>query len=110
MRERHSSPFKWLMIADINKFYKPKLDTHGCLHRVFNMEGQDLGVLINPELLIASAERVAIDAVGVGILRLYGTTPEVMKGRILTRALKQAPRWGGSSRSMRLPLTPHRDG
>ena len=27
-------------------------------------------------------DRVAVDVVGVALLRLYGTTPKVMKGRI----------------------------
>ncbi|MEM2929184.1 MAG: hypothetical protein QXP60_09495, partial [Nitrososphaerota archaeon] len=32
--------------------------------------------------ILASKDRVAIDAVGVAILRSYGSTKEVMKGRI----------------------------
>lgn len=48
----------------------------------FSQGGPDQGVLIKPGLLLASKDRVAIDAVGVAILWLYGTTPAVMKGRI----------------------------
>jgi uncharacterized protein (DUF362 family) len=32
--------------------------------------------------MLASADRVAIDAVGVALLRYYGTTPEVSRGRV----------------------------
>ena len=48
----------------------------------FSKGGPDKGTLIKPGLLLASADRVAIDAVGVALLRLYGTTHEVMNGRI----------------------------
>jgi uncharacterized protein (DUF362 family) len=81
MRELHSSPYQRLMIAEINKFYK----THVILMDAtqgFSKGGPDQGTLIKPELLLASTDRIAIDAVGVALLRLYGTTPEVMNGRI----------------------------
>ncbi len=39
-------------------------------------------MLIKPNLLLASADRVALDAVGVALLRRYGTTPEVARGTI----------------------------
>ena len=81
MRELHTSPYQRLMIAEINKFYKPKLILMDATQG-FSHGGPDLGVLIKPGLFLASTDRVAIDAVGVAILRLYGTTPEVMKGRI----------------------------
>src|SRR5512137_1645111 len=51
-------------------------------HRGFSHGGPDKGALIKPGLLLASKDRVAIDAVGVALLRIYGTTSEVMKGRI----------------------------
>ena len=35
-----------------------------------------------PGVLIAGTDRVAVDAVGVAVLRLYGTTPAVSAGRI----------------------------
>jgi uncharacterized protein (DUF362 family) len=81
MRELHSSPFQRLMIAEINKFYKPKLVLMDATEG-FSHGGPDQGVLIKPGLLLASTDRVAMDAAGVAILRLYGTTPEVMKGGI----------------------------
>jgi uncharacterized protein (DUF362 family) len=32
--------------------------------------------------MLASSDRVALDAVGVAVLRMYGTTPEVSSGTI----------------------------
>jgi uncharacterized protein (DUF362 family) len=81
MRELHSSPYQRLMIAEINKFYNTDLILMDATQG-FSHGGPDQGTLIKPGLLLASTDRVAIDAVGVALLRLYGTTPEVMKGRI----------------------------
>lgn len=81
MRELHSSPYQRLMIAEINKFYTTDLILMDATEG-FSKGGPDLGTLIKPGLLLASLDRVAIDAVGVALLRLYGTTPEVMNGRI----------------------------
>jgi uncharacterized protein (DUF362 family) len=81
MRELHSSPYQRLMIAEINMFYNTDLILMDATQG-FSHGGPDKGVLIEPGLLLASKDRVAMDAVGVAILRLYGTTPEVMNGRI----------------------------
>jgi uncharacterized protein (DUF362 family) len=81
MRELHSSPNQRLMIAEINKFYTTDLILMDATEG-FSKGGPDRGTLIKPGLLLASSDRVAIDAVGVALLRLYGATPEVMKGRI----------------------------
>lgn len=35
-----------------------------------------------PGIMLASADRVALDAVGVAVLRIYGTTGDVSKGAI----------------------------
>lgn len=81
MRELHSSPYQRLMIAEINKFYNTDLILMDATQG-FSHGGPDQGTLIKPGLLLASSDRVAIDAVGVALFRIYGTTPEVMKGRI----------------------------
>lgn len=81
MRELHSSPHQRLMIAEINRFYSTDLILMDAAEG-FSMGGPDRGTLIKPGLLLASGDRVAIDAVGVALLRLYGTTPEVIRGRI----------------------------
>lgn len=81
MRELHTSPNQRLMIAEMNKFYNTDLVLMDATQG-FSHGGPDKGVLIEPGLLLASKDRVAIDAVGVAILRLYGPTLEVMKGRL----------------------------
>jgi uncharacterized protein (DUF362 family) len=81
MRELHISPYQRLMIAEINKFYNTNLILMDATQG-FSHGGPDQGTLIKPGLLLASSDRVAIDAVGLALLRLSGTTPEVMKGRI----------------------------
>jgi uncharacterized protein (DUF362 family) len=81
MRELHTSPFQRLMIAEINEFYRTDLILMDAASG-FVSGGPDKGKLIRPNLLIASIDRVAVDAVGVALLRQYGSTPEVMNGRI----------------------------
>ncbi len=81
MRELHTSPFQRLMIAEINKFYKTDLVLMDA-SLGFSSGGPERGELIKPGLLLASSDRVALDAVGVALLRLYKSTPEVMRGRI----------------------------
>ena len=61
MRELHSSPQQRRMIAEINAAYRPAL------------------------VVLAGTDRVAIDAVGVALLRHFGTTPEVSRGKIFAQ-------------------------
>jgi uncharacterized protein (DUF362 family) len=44
--------------------------------------GPDTGRKIRPEVVLAATDRVALDAVGVAILRLFGTNQQVSRGRI----------------------------
>ena len=81
MTELHSSPFQRLMIAEINRFYNVDLVIMDAIEG-FVKGGPESGELVKPNLLLASRDRVAIDAVGVALLRSYGTTQEVMKGSI----------------------------
>ena len=81
MGELHSSPHQRLMIAEINKFYRTDLIVMDATEG-FATGGPDTGKLIHPEVIIAGTERVAIDAVGVALLRSYGTMRDVMEGRI----------------------------
>jgi uncharacterized protein (DUF362 family) len=81
MRELHTSPFQRLMIAEINAHYKTDLVLMDA-SAGFARGGPERGELIRPNLLLASRDRVALDAVGVALLRRYGTTPEVARGAI----------------------------
>lgn len=81
MRELHTSPYQRLMIAEINRFYKTDMVLMDASSG-FVRGGPESGDPIEPGLLLASSDRVAVDAAGVAMLRLYGTTPDVMRGRI----------------------------
>jgi len=81
MGELHVSPHQRLMIAEINKSFKVDLVVMDAI-KAFLTKGPDKGDLAEPNLMLASKDRVAIDAVGVAILRSFGSPQNVMKGRI----------------------------
>ncbi len=81
MWELHSSPFQRQMIAEINKVYRVDLVIMDGIE-AFVSGGPERGDVVAPNLLLASEDRVAIDAVGVAILRLYGAAGHVAEGGI----------------------------
>jgi uncharacterized protein (DUF362 family) len=81
MWELHSSPFQRQMIAEINLHYRVDVVVMDGV-RAFVSGGPERGDVVEPNLMLASRDRVALDAVGVAILRLYGATGHVAKGRI----------------------------
>ncbi len=81
MTELHYSRTRGEMIAEINTVYSPEFVVLDAIEG-FSTDGPEGGTLIEPGLLIASSDRVALDAVGVAILRLFGTTDEVSIGHI----------------------------
>jgi len=92
MRELHTSPHQRQMIAEINTAYSPDLVVLDGVE-AFTDGGPAEGTRVNANVVLASNDRVAIDAVGVAILRELGTTPEVSRGRVfeqdqITRAVE----------------------
>ncbi|MFW9904684.1 MAG: DUF362 domain-containing protein [Candidatus Thorarchaeota archaeon] len=81
MKELHSSPHQRKMIAEINQIYTPTLVILDGVD-AFVEGGPARGKLEHPHVLLASSDRIAIDAVGVTILRDLGTTPEVSNGPV----------------------------
>jgi uncharacterized protein (DUF362 family) len=81
MQELHSSPFQRLMIAEINTAYTPALIVLDGVEALVS-GGPDSGKRVRTEVVLAGTDRVAIDAVGVAVLRHWGTTPEVAEGPI----------------------------
>ncbi len=81
MYELHGSPHQRLMIAEINAAYRPDIVIMDAI-KGFTTGGPEAGTVIEPGVMLASTDRVAMDAVGVSILRMYGTTPEVSAGPI----------------------------
>ena len=81
MNELHSSPFQRQMIAEINTAFSPSLIVLDGVE-AFTSGGPARGTRIESKVMLAGNDRVAIDAVGVSILRLLGTTPEVSRGPV----------------------------
>jgi uncharacterized protein (DUF362 family) len=76
MWELHGSPFQRQMIAEINNAYNLDLVLMDGI-KAFVMGGPEKGNVVEPNLLLASQDRVAIDAVGVAILKMYGAKGKV---------------------------------
>ena len=81
MRELHGSRDQRRMIAEINTAYRPDLVVMDGVE-AFATGGPDRGKKVDAGVVLAASDRVAIDAVGVAILRHLGTTREVERGRI----------------------------
>ncbi len=81
MSELHSSPHQRLMIAEVNAAYQPDLILLDGVES-FVDGGPDRGTRVDAQIILAGTDRVAIDAVGVAILRYFGTTPDVSRGPI----------------------------
>jgi uncharacterized protein (DUF362 family) len=81
MDELHSSTHQRRMIAEINTAYTPTLIVLDGVEAFVN-GGPDRGKKVTPRVMLAASDRVALDAVGVALLRMYDTTSEVAGGAI----------------------------
>jgi uncharacterized protein (DUF362 family) len=81
MWELHSSPNQRKMVAEINSQYKTDIVVMDGI-KAFVDGGPEQGKTVEPNLMIASADRVAIDAVGVAILRSYESTSRITNDKI----------------------------
>ncbi len=81
MWELHTSPFQRHMIAEINKQYNTDVIVMDGI-RAFINGGPERGEVVEPNILLASNDRVALDAVGIALLRIYGATGNIRKDRI----------------------------
>ncbi len=81
MEHLHSSSYQRQMIAETNTVYKPSLIVIDGVE-AFVSGGPDVGQLVQPEVVLAGTDQIALDAVGVAILRLFGSTTEVSGGTI----------------------------
>jgi len=81
MADLHNSKHQRLMIAEVNLAYKTDVIIMDGIEG-FVRGGPEAGDRVNPGVMLAARDRVAIDAVGVAILRHFGTTREVSEGRI----------------------------
>ncbi len=81
MRELHSSPNTLKLIAEINSAFSPDLIVLDGV-TAFVDGGPAIGTRKEANVTLASRDRIAIDAVGVAILRILGTTTEVNRASI----------------------------
>ncbi len=81
MAELHGSPAQRKMIAEINQLYRPALIVMDGLE-AFTDGGPESGTRVTPQVMVLGADRVAVDAVGLAILRMYGGNVTISQGRI----------------------------
>lgn len=81
MTELHVSRHQRLKIAEINSAYQPDLILIDGV-TAFTSGGPDKGQLVEADVVLAGTDRIAIDAVGVALLRHLGTTRKVSKGPV----------------------------
>jgi len=81
MRELHASPHQRKLIAEINAPFKPDLIVLDGID-AFVDGGPATGKHAKGNVFIASTDRVAIDAVGVAILKSLGSNGQIMKSKI----------------------------
>jgi uncharacterized protein (DUF362 family) len=81
MEELHASAQQRLMIAEANQIYQPALVVMDA-SQVFIDAGPEKGEIANPRVIVASRDRIAVDAVGIGLLRLYGAGYPLSRGSV----------------------------
>jgi uncharacterized protein (DUF362 family) len=81
MSELHNSPHQRLMIAEINAAYEADLVVLDGVE-AFVEGGPAQGKHVDADVILAGKDRIAVDAVGVALLRHYGTTADVSRGKI----------------------------
>jgi uncharacterized protein (DUF362 family) len=81
MREMHGSADGRKMIAELNQPFKPALIVLDGVD-AFVDGGPGKGTLAKGNAFLASADRVAIDAVGVAVLKHLGSNEKIMKPKI----------------------------
>ncbi|MBI2458578.1 MAG: DUF362 domain-containing protein, partial [candidate division NC10 bacterium] len=81
MSELHGSAYQRQMIAEINQLYRPAMVVMDGLEG-FTDGGPESGTLVTPQVMVLGSDRVALDAVGVAILRMHGGNATISRGRI----------------------------
>ncbi|RIK35008.1 MAG: hypothetical protein DCC55_31615 [Chloroflexi bacterium] len=84
MNELHGTREQRRLIAEINTAYTPALIVMDGVEAFVN-GGPHAGQRVAANVVLASTDRIAIDAVGVALLRHFGTTPQVSEGAIFAQ-------------------------
>jgi uncharacterized protein (DUF362 family) len=107
MKELHSSAHQRKMIAEINAPFRPDLIVLDGID-AFVDGGPMTGRRAKGNVFLASTDRVAIDAVGVAILKLLGSNDQIMKPKIFEQEqIARAVELGlGASSPTEIDVTP----
>jgi uncharacterized protein (DUF362 family) len=81
MRLLHSSPDQRLMIAEINSAYSPRLIVLDGLE-AFVDGGPSAGRKAPADVILAGTDRIAVDAVGLAVLKDLGSNDAIMNTKI----------------------------
>jgi len=81
MRELHGSPHQRKMIAEINEPFQPSLVVLDGIE-AFVDGGPATGKRAKGEVFLASTDRVAIDAVGIALLKFLGSNEGIMRPKV----------------------------
>jgi uncharacterized protein (DUF362 family) len=73
----HRSPDMRRMIAELNQGYAPQLIIMDGVE-AFTDGGPSRGTLAQPNVMIAGTDRVAVDAVGLAVLKEVGSNDAIM--------------------------------
>ena len=94
MQELHGSAYQQEMIAEINTPFSPDLVVLDGID-VFVDGGPATGRRANGNMILAASDRVAVDAVGVAMLKHLGSNPAIMDTDIFElRQIKRAAELG----------------
>jgi uncharacterized protein (DUF362 family) len=107
MRELHGSPHQRKMIAEINEPFRPSLVILDGVD-AFVDGGPATGTRARGNVFLASTDRVAIDAVGVAILKVLGSNASIMKSKVFEQEqISRAVELGlGASSASEIELIP----
>ncbi|TAL28129.1 MAG: DUF362 domain-containing protein [Nitrospirae bacterium] len=81
MAELHASPLMRKMIAEINQAYTPSLILLDGIE-AFIDDGPAKGIKKRADVILAGTDRIAIDAIGLAILKELGSNPAIMETKI----------------------------
>lgn len=106
MYELHGSPFQRLMIAEVNRYYSVDFVVMDAA-KAFVSGGPDKGTGVEPGLMLAGKDRVALDAAGVAILREFGASSLMKKPIFALDQIRRAAELGvGAASPAAVELVP----
>ncbi len=106
MYELHGSPFQRLMIAEVNEHYPVDFVIMDAA-KAFIDGGPDKGTEVEPGLMLAGRDRVALDAAGVAVLRDFGASSLMKKPVFELDQLRRAAELGvGAGSASAVELVP----